>query len=90
MLIFRLKVEFLCYRGLLTHVMDSVFHYEPWSLLVTNWKGTLYLSEIKNPENYNIPKAKMDMFSSWGYKFEQYLSTGKFCYLFVSTRIFFT
>lgn len=83
--VFSIQADYVCYRGLLTHMMTSIYQDEPWAVLVTNWRGTIYLSEVKRYPIYNTEseQRRMERFCAWGYKFEQYVLSGNVAFYFV-------
>jgi RAT1-interacting protein len=52
---------------------------EDWIICATKWKGTIFLC-AKETERKRLSKEQMTdrdkQFASWGYKFEQYMSSG--------------
>lgn len=74
--------KFFCYRGLLTCVACTPYeNREPWKIVVLLHKGNIYLCARDTEEKIN---RKINMterekqFTSWGYKFEQFLLSGIF------------
>ncbi|CAL4109797.1 unnamed protein product, partial [Meganyctiphanes norvegica] len=75
-----LSTDFVCFRGLLTEVMCTPYeNREGWIICATKYHGTIYLCAYDTPsrmaqrENETEMQKKM---SSWGYKFEQYMTDG--------------
>lgn len=75
------KAQFYCYRGLMTCVACTPYeNREPWKIAVILYKGNIYLCARDTEEKLN---KKMNMtaqdkrFTSWGYKFEQFILSGK-------------
>lgn len=74
-----LNSDFVCYRGLLTTIMCTPYeHREGWEVKVIKWKGTFYICQVETEQKImqrlkETPRQKM--MSSWGYKFEQYMSS---------------
>lgn len=76
-----MSADFVCFRGLLTVLMCTPYEKnEDWIICATKWKGTIFLC-AKETERKRISKEQMTdrdkQFSSWGYKFEQYMSSDK-------------
>lgn len=75
------KANFFCYRGLMTCVACTPYeNKEPWKIVVLLFKGNIYLcardtEEQSNRKNNMTGDEKK--FTSWGYKFEQYMLSGK-------------
>lgn len=75
-----LEADFVCFRGLLRLIMCTPYeHREPWIILATKYKGTIYLcaeeteKRIQERRNEGIEMKKI---LSYGFKFEQYLLSG--------------
>lgn len=52
---------------------------EGWAMAVTLFRGTYYISEVETEENRARRKGMSDReqeMSYWGYKFEQYVTSG--------------
>nr|XP_034841214.1 decapping and exoribonuclease protein-like isoform X2 [Maniola hyperantus] len=69
--------KFFCYRGLLTCVACTPFeNREPWKIVAILYKGNIYLcardTEAKRQQKLCM-SARDKQFTSWGYKFEQYM-----------------
>ncbi|CAH2099860.1 unnamed protein product [Euphydryas editha] len=69
--------KFFCYRGLMTCIACTPYeNNDPWKIVAILYKGNVYLCARDTPEKV---KRKMLMterdikFTSWGYKFEQYM-----------------
>lgn len=76
-----LSAEFVCFRGLLRLIMCTPYEQrEAWIILATKYKGTIYLcahdTEKKIHDRNNQSAAQKRIFS-YGFKFEQYILTGK-------------
>lgn len=82
--IFESKLEsarFYCYRGLLTLVACTPYeNREPWKLVAVLHKGNIFLC-ARDTEDKIMRKRNMTehdkKFTSWGYKFEQFMLSGK-------------
>ncbi|XP_050673293.1 decapping nuclease DXO homolog [Leptidea sinapis] len=66
-----------CYRGLMTCVACTPYeNRDPWKIVAILFKGNIYLC-ARDTEEKKMQKKNMTvrdlMFSSWGYKFEQYV-----------------
>ncbi|KAJ2946376.1 hypothetical protein O0L34_g12415 [Tuta absoluta] len=71
------KAKIFCYRGLMTLVACTPYeNREPWKIVVILYKGNIYLcardTEEKIRSRLNMTE-KDKRFTSWGYKFEQYM-----------------
>lgn len=78
----KLNVEFVCFRGLLRLIMCTPFeNRDPWIILASKFMGTIYLCALetkqKKLERLNTTEKTRRIFS-YGYKFEQYMLTGKY------------
>lgn len=76
-----LNFDVVCFRGLLRLLLCTPYEdKENWSILVTRYKGVLYLcghdTDKKIAWRQSIT-AKLKKILSYGFKFEQYLLTGK-------------
>lgn len=77
-----LSTDFVCFRGLLRLIMCSPYERrDPWSILATKYKGTIYLCDLetekKRTDRMNQTEASKRI-CSYGFKFEQYILSGKF------------
>ena len=87
-----LHIEFVCFRGLLTVLIYTPYeNQEGWKILATKFQNTIYLWQMKelrengnsfsrNPRN----AQRMQEMTMWGFKFEQYLCSGKSKYSFIT------
>ncbi|XP_063393127.1 decapping and exoribonuclease protein-like [Cydia fagiglandana] len=71
------NARFYCYRGLMTCVACTPYeNKEPWKIVAMLFKGNIFLcardteEKIKRVNNMTPEEKK---FTSWGYKFEQYM-----------------
>lgn len=76
-----LSADVVCFRGLLRLLMCTPYEFrESWIVLATKYKGTIYLcakeTDKKVDERLN-QTANMKTILSYGFKFEQFLLTGK-------------
>lgn len=76
-----LAADVVCFRGLLRLLMCTPYeNRDAWIILATKYKGTIYLcaknTDAKLRENANLTERTKTIFS-YGFKFEQYLFTGK-------------
>lgn len=74
------KVKFFCYRGLLTCIACTPYeNQEPWKIVAVLHKSSIYLC-ARDTEDTIARKVNMTdkekRFTSWGYKFEQYMLSG--------------
>lgn len=77
----KINVDFVCFRGLLRLLMCTPYeNRDPWIILATKFKGTIYLcaheTEQKQTERLNTSDTSQRILS-YGFKFEQYMLTGK-------------
>lgn len=77
-----LSADVVCFRGMLRLLMCTPYeNRDAWIILATKYKGTIYLcakeTDAKMRENANLSQKTKTIFS-YGFKFEQYLFTGKF------------
>lgn len=77
----RLDVDFVCFRGLLRLIMCTPYeNRDPWIILASKFNGTIYLcameTERKRHERLNENDTTKRILS-YGFKFEQYMLTGK-------------
>lgn len=77
-----LAVDFVCFRGLLRMLMCAPYEQlDNWIVLATKYKGTIYLcaqdtEECKKKRATQDEKTKRVL--SYGFKFEQYMLTGRY------------
>lgn len=82
----KLSADFVCYRGLLTQILTSpYFSRDPWSIIATRYKGTIYLCSYTSPERTKRMQERETEYSNrccyYGKNFERFIFTGKsFCY----------
>lgn len=73
--------KFFCYRGLMTRIACTPYeNREPWKIVAILHKGNIYLCARDTEDNIQRKKnmsEKDKLFTSWGYKFEQYMLSGK-------------
>ncbi|XP_075982498.1 decapping and exoribonuclease protein-like [Anticarsia gemmatalis] len=71
------RAKFFCYRGLMTCVACTPYeNREPWKIVALLHKGNVYLCARDTEEKINrkLNMSERDkQFTSWGYKFEQFL-----------------
>jgi RAT1-interacting protein len=76
----RVPTDFVCFRGLLTMLMCTPYEKnDDWIICATKWKGIIFLCarETAKKRRYKEQMTDRDrQFTSWGYKFEQYMSSG--------------
>ncbi|XP_047475778.1 decapping and exoribonuclease protein-like isoform X2 [Penaeus chinensis] len=70
----RLSADILCMRGTLKRIMKTPYNpHKQWTLLVTEFKGSLYMMNWKTDDgtkdDYEVPRNV----GFWGHKFEQYM-----------------
>lgn len=86
--IYSLHTDFLMWRGHLTRIICTPFGKDSWAMAVTLFGGTYYMSEVETAENERKRKEMSDRekeMTYWGYKFEQYVTSGKFDFKFSIT-----
>ncbi|XP_055704490.1 decapping and exoribonuclease protein-like [Phlebotomus papatasi] len=74
--------DFVSFRGLLRLIMCTPYEArprdEPWIVLATKYRGTIYLCQKETPEaeaaRRNMPEDQ-EKFCYYGFKFEQYILT---------------
>ncbi|XP_074095046.1 LOW QUALITY PROTEIN: decapping and exoribonuclease protein-like [Cotesia typhae] len=74
-----LQPNIVCFRGLLSRLIKTAYdEREGWIICAAKWKGTIYLmafdTEAEKFEILNQTEKDLQ-FSSWGFKFEQYILT---------------
>ncbi|KAJ1521027.1 hypothetical protein ONE63_002739 [Megalurothrips usitatus] len=71
--------SFMCLRGLLTKVMTTPYEQnQGWEILVSKFRGVLFMCAQETPEQRRERMSRDDAqkrFCSWGFKFEQYMTT---------------
>jgi RAT1-interacting protein len=77
------NAKFFCYRGLMTLVAGTPYeNKEPWKIVAMLFKGNIYLcardTEEKKRRVRNMTPDERK-WTSWGYKFEQYMLSGESC-----------
>ncbi|CAH4030758.1 unnamed protein product [Pieris brassicae] len=69
-----------CYRGLMTCITNTPYETEPWIIVALLFKGNIYLcardTYIKKLKKKHM-SDKDKLFTSWGFKFEQYILSDK-------------
>ena len=81
----RLNVDFIAWRGHFTKFLCTPYEKrEGWAMAVTLFNGTWYISEVETEENRQRRKGmnsrELEM-TYWGYKFEQYVTSGRIYFL---------
>ena len=76
-----LNTDFICWRGLLTRILTSLYeNRDGWIIGVTLFNGTYYMCEFdtvsKLNQRMNASEREKHM-TYWGHKFEQYVVSGK-------------
>ncbi|XP_050358377.1 decapping nuclease DXO homolog [Nymphalis io] len=73
--------KFFCYRGLMTCVASTPYEKkEPWEIVAILHKGNIYLCARDTPDKTKRKKEMSErdkQFTSWGFKFEQYILSDK-------------
>lgn len=79
---FSLPVDFVCFRGLLTVIVCTPYeNQEDWIICATKFRGTIYLCAFDTTDKVHSRKNMTErdkLMTYWGYKFEQYMTTGMF------------
>jgi len=74
-----LHTDIVCFRGLLTTLLCTPYERrEGWEMKVARWRGTIYLMQVETEQKRRSRAEETDrqrIMSSWGYKFEQYMSS---------------
>uniref|UniRef100_T1JH46 Decapping nuclease n=1 Tax=Strigamia maritima TaxID=126957 RepID=T1JH46_STRMM len=74
-----LSADFVCYRGLLSLLLCTPYEKnDGWIICATKYDNIIYLCQYDTPEKIEREQNATDRekrMSSWGYKFEQYLSS---------------
>ncbi|RNA07088.1 decapping and exoribonuclease [Brachionus plicatilis] len=74
-----LKLDFVCWRGLLTTMSVSAYDkFKDWKFSIILYRGTYYLCEIETDsqrEQRINPDQKTKSFTYWGHKFETYITS---------------
>jgi len=74
-----LHTDIVCFRGLLTTLLCTPYERrEGWEIEVVRWKSTIYLLQVDTEQKKRSRAEETDrqrVMSSWGYKFEQYMSS---------------
>lgn len=75
------NAKFFCYRGLMTCLACTPYeNREAWKIVVILHKGSIFLCARDTDEKKHSKQSmteKDKMFTSWGYKFEQYMLSGE-------------
>ena len=88
---FSLHTDFVCWRGLLTKILTTPYERrDGWIIAVTLYNDTYYMCEFDTEELLNAKENKSTRekhMAYWGYKFEQYLTSGLYnvwtCFLVI-------
>lgn len=74
-----LQTDFVCFRGLLTVLLCTPYErQDDWCIEAVKWKGTIYLLAIPTSRRLASKDRETErqrQMSSWGYKFEQYMTS---------------
>lgn len=75
----KLKMQFVCFRGLLTVICATLYeNHEDWIICATKFKSVIYLCAFETEQDINRRDNMTErdkLMCSWGYKFEQYMSS---------------
>lgn len=75
-----LSTDFVCFRGLLRLIMCTPYeHRDPWIILATKFKGTIYLCAQETEKQIKERLNRTDVSKrilSYGFKFEQFILIG--------------
>lgn len=76
-----MKVDFVCFRGLLTSICGTLYeNKDGWIICATKYKSVIYLCAFdteRDVERREKMSEREKLMCSWGYKFEQYMTSGK-------------
>lgn len=73
----RLDADFICRRGVLKAILCSPYQkFEEWTICACKYRGTIYLCDFSKNENQGAHVYKHNVYTTWGYKFEQYMVAG--------------
>lgn len=75
-----LNNSFISYRRTLISIMCSAYHQETFRLMASLFNGSIYLCSLETPQEKQKRQMRTrqeDKFCAWGYKFEQYMLSGK-------------
>lgn len=76
-----ISADFVCFRGLLRLLMCTPYELrDGWIILATKYKGTIYLcaeDTVKQKTDRDNMSDDMKRILSYGFKFEQFILTGK-------------
>lgn len=77
-----LAADFVCYRGLLTQIFTTpYFSRDPWTVLATKFRGTIYLCNYTSPEKKKLYEERDTEYSIkccyYGKNFERFVLTGE-------------
>lgn len=74
------QVDFITYRSTLIKTMCAAFGVsEPIAIRASLYKGNIYLCNMESAQEVSRKKSRSELekkFCAWGYKFEQYLTSG--------------
>ena len=78
--LFSLNTDFVCWRGLMTRLLCTPYeNRDSWKIAVTKFKNTLFMCEFETEQkvqHQSRMSAREKEMTYWGYKFEQYLTSG--------------
>ena len=85
---YSLKINFVCFRGLLTAISGTIYeNKDDWLICATKFKSIIYLCAFDTQQDIDR-RANMTerekLMTAWGYKFEQYMSSGKCKIIFLN------
>lgn len=74
-----IRINFVCFRGLLTVICNTIYeHSEDWIICATKFKNIIYLCAFETEQAINRREnmsEREQLMCSWGYKFEQYVTS---------------
>ena len=79
---FRRKFHFICHRTDLLAISSTLYErFSDWSIYATKFRSVIYLNKVDTEEKQQRDTALTDdqrRQISWGYKFEQYITSGSY------------
>lgn len=86
-----LNFDIICFRGKLRMLMCTPYEFrDGWTLIATKWKGNIYLCELKTEKDVLKQQTETEQskkICSYGFKFEQFVMSGKLGWLKISNSI---
>jgi hypothetical protein len=79
-------LTFITYRRTLISVMYNSFNNEHVRIMASYFNGCIYLCSLETPQEIQRRQTRSDkekQFCAWGYKFEQYILSGKLFLIYI-------